>query len=131
MQTKLSEWNRNPSDTIKEINRLKHQVNNVTGISGNPKIIGISTNEVMNIRRINGNVGRFTNDFVDKSLTLIWNINIHKLKIWMNNKKEWMEANNTKKKTLPKNINQSQQISTDLHQANRTQRKWCVPSTHR
>ena len=71
MQTKLSEGNRNPADTIKEINRLKHQINNVTGISCNPKIIGMSTNEVMNIRRINGNVGRFTTDFVDKSLTLI------------------------------------------------------------
>ena len=51
LQTELFEANRNSVENIKEINRLKHQLNIDTGINGTPNIIDVSINEDMNIRR--------------------------------------------------------------------------------
>ena len=51
LQTELFEANRNSVENIKEINRLKHQLNNDTDINGTPNIIDVRINEDMNIRR--------------------------------------------------------------------------------
>ena len=48
LQTELSEANRKSAENIKEINRLKHQINKDTDINGTPNIIDVS------IRRNNG-----------------------------------------------------------------------------
>ena len=64
MQTKLSQANRKLAENIKEISRLKHQVNNDANINGTPNIIDVSINEDINIRRKNVNIERFIDDFV-------------------------------------------------------------------
>ena len=65
MQTKLSEANKKSTEEIKEINRLKHQINNDTDINGKSNITDVSIDEDMNIRMNNGNDERFIDDFVD------------------------------------------------------------------
>ena len=64
MQTKLSQANRKLAENIKEISRLKHQINNDANINGTPNIIDVSINEDINIRRKNVNIERFIDDFV-------------------------------------------------------------------
>ena len=63
MQIELSKANRKSAENIKEIGRLKHQINKDTDISGTPNILDVSINED-NIRRNNGNGDRFIDDFV-------------------------------------------------------------------
>ena len=65
MQTELSEANRKLAGNIKEINRLKHQINKDTDINGKPNTIDVSINEDINIMRNNGNDERFIDEFVD------------------------------------------------------------------
>ena len=64
MQTKLSQANKKLAENIKEISRLKHQINNDANINGTPNIIDVSINEDINIRRKNVNIERFIDDFV-------------------------------------------------------------------
>ena len=64
MQTKLSQANRKLAENIKEISRLKHQINKDANINGTPNIIEVSINEDINIRRKNVNIERFIDDFV-------------------------------------------------------------------
>ena len=61
----LSEANRKSVETIKEINRLRHQINKDTDINGTPNIKDVSIDEDINIRRNNGSGKRFIDDFVD------------------------------------------------------------------
>ena len=42
------------AENIKEINRLKHQINKDTDINGKPNTINVSINEDINIMRNNG-----------------------------------------------------------------------------
>ena len=72
MRAKLSEANRKSTESIKEINRLKHQINKGTGINGTSNITDVIVDEDNNIRRSNGNDERLIDDFVDfkKSVTL-------------------------------------------------------------
>ena len=65
MQTELSEANRKLAENIKEINRLKHQINKDTDIKGKPNAIYVSISENINIKRNNGNDERFIDEFVD------------------------------------------------------------------
>ena len=51
MQTELSEANRKLAGNIKEINRLKHQINKVTYINGKPNTIDVSINEDIKIMK--------------------------------------------------------------------------------
>ena len=60
MQTELAEANRKLVENIKEINKLKHQINK--DASNN---IDVSINENINIRRNNSNGKRFIDEFVD------------------------------------------------------------------
>ena len=55
MQTELSKANRKLAENIKEINRLKHQINKDTDINGKPNTIDVSINEDINIMRNNCN----------------------------------------------------------------------------
>ena len=64
METELSDVNRKPAEKIKEINRLKHQINKDTDINGTPNVIDVSIDEDINIRRNNGNDERFIDDFI-------------------------------------------------------------------
>ena len=64
MQTELSDANRKPAEKIKEINRLKHQINKDTDINGTPNVIDVSIDEDINIRKNNGNDERFIDDFI-------------------------------------------------------------------
>ena len=64
MQTKLSQANRKLAENIKEISRLKHQINNDANINRTPNIIDVSINEDINIRRKNVNIEHFIDDFV-------------------------------------------------------------------
>ena len=75
MQTKLSEANRKSTEEIKEINRLKHQINNDTDINGKSNITDVSIDEDMNIRMNNGNDERFIDDFVNFVTLEFQNIN--------------------------------------------------------
>ena len=61
----LSEANRKSVEKIKEINRLRHQINKDTDINGTPNIKDVSIDEDINIRRKNGSGKRFIDDFVD------------------------------------------------------------------
>ena len=61
MQTELSKAKRKLAKKIKEINRLKHQINKDTDINGSPNIIDVR----IDVMRINGNDECFINDFVD------------------------------------------------------------------
>ena len=61
----LSEANRKSVEKIKEINRLRHQINKDTDINGTPNIKDVSIDEDINIRRNNGSGKRFIDDFVD------------------------------------------------------------------
>ena len=63
MQIELSKANRKSAENIKEIDRLKHQINKDTDINGTPNILDVSINED-NIRRNNGNGDRFIDDFI-------------------------------------------------------------------
>ena len=65
MQTELPEANRKLAENIKEINRLKHQINKNTDINGKPNTIDMNINEDINIMRNNGNDERFIDEFVD------------------------------------------------------------------
>ena len=67
MQIELSEANENLAENIKEINRLKAEINKDTGIdiNGKPNTIGASINEDINIIRNNGNDKRSIDEFVD------------------------------------------------------------------
>ena len=51
METELSEANRKLAGNIKEINRLKHQINKDTYINGKPNTIDVSINEDIKITR--------------------------------------------------------------------------------
>ena len=107
MQTELSEANRKSAENIKEINRLKHQINRDTDINGTTNIIDVSIDENINIRRNNGNDECFIDDFVafKKFVTLKFqNINqkIANLKDQYpqgntrnEQQEEWKEANNS------------------------------------
>ena len=64
MQTELFEANRKLAENIKEINRLKHQINKDTDINSKPNTIDVSINEDINITRNNGNDERFIDEFV-------------------------------------------------------------------
>ena len=112
MQTKLFEANRKLAENIKEINRLKHQINKDTHINGTPNIIDVSINEDINIRRNNLNDERFIDEFANfkKFVTLefqninqkIANLNMKDQYPQGNNKKneqqeEWKEANSSSK----------------------------------
>ena len=55
IQTELSEANRKLVGNIKEINRLKNQINKDTDINSQPNILDVSINEDINIMRSNGN----------------------------------------------------------------------------
>ena len=44
MQTELSKANRKLAESIKEINRLQHQINRDTDINGKPNTIAVSIN---------------------------------------------------------------------------------------
>ena len=72
MRTKLPEANRKSTERIKEINRLKHQINKDTDINGTSSIIDVIVDQDNNIRRSNCNDKRFIDDFVDfkKSVAL-------------------------------------------------------------
>ena len=59
MQTELSEANRKLAENIKEINRLKYQINKDTDINGKPNTVDASINEDINIMRNNRNDKRF------------------------------------------------------------------------
>ena len=63
---------RKSAENIKEINRLKHQINKNTDINGAPNIIDVTIDEDINIWRSNGNDERFIDVFIDfkKFLTL-------------------------------------------------------------
>ena len=67
MQIELSEANENLAENIKEINRLKPEINKDTGIdiNGKPNTIDVSINEDINIMRNNGNDKRSIDEFVD------------------------------------------------------------------
>ena len=65
MQTELSEANRKLAENIKEINRLKHQINKDTSINSKPNTIDVSIIEDINIMRNNGNDERFIDESVD------------------------------------------------------------------
>ena len=67
MQIELSEANENLAENIKEINRLKAEINKDTGIdiNGKPNTIDASINEDINIIRNNGNEKRSIDEFVD------------------------------------------------------------------
>ena len=65
MQTELPEANRKLAENIKEINRLKHQINKNTDINGKPNTKDVSINEDINIMRSNGNNERFIDEFVE------------------------------------------------------------------
>ena len=64
MQEKLSESNRKSAENIKEINKLK-QISQDTNIKGTPNIIDVNIDGDINVRRNNGNDGRFIEDSVD------------------------------------------------------------------
>ena len=72
MRTKLPEANRKSTERIKEINRLKHQINKDTDINGTSSIIDVIVDQDNNTRRSNCNDERFIDDFVDfkKSVAL-------------------------------------------------------------
>ena len=65
MQTELSKAYRKLAENIKEVNRLKHQINKDTDINGKPNIIDVSNDENINIMRNNVNDERFIDEFVD------------------------------------------------------------------
>ena len=65
MQTELAEANRKLVENIKEINKLKHQINKDADINGTSNNIDVSINENINIRRNNSNGKRFIDEFVD------------------------------------------------------------------
>ena len=65
MQTELSEAYRKLAENIKEVNRLKHQINKDTDINGKPNTIDVSNDEDINIMRNNVNDERFIDEFVD------------------------------------------------------------------
>ena len=81
------------------MNRLKHQTNNDTDIDGTPNVIDVSIDENMNIRRNNGNNGRFIDDFVDfkKHVTLEFQ-NINQKTTNLNMKDQYPQANNWNEK---------------------------------
>ena len=58
-QTELSKANRKSAEKIKEINRLKHQINNDTDINGTPNIIDVSIDKV--IKKSSGRTMVMTN----------------------------------------------------------------------
>ena len=115
MRAKLSEANRKSTESIKEINRLKHQINKGTGINGTSNITDVIVDEDNNIRRSNGNDERLIDDFVDfkKSVTLDFqNINQKIANLNMKDQypqgntlneqqEEWKEANNSSKINRP------------------------------
>ena len=53
MQTESSETNRKLAENIKEINRLKHQINQDTYINNKPNTVDVTINEDINIMRNN------------------------------------------------------------------------------
>ena len=53
MQTESSETNRKLAENIKEINRLKHQINQDTYINNKPNTVDVNINEDINIMRNN------------------------------------------------------------------------------
>ena len=65
MQTELAEANRKLVENIKEINKLKHQINKDADINGTSNNIDVSINENINVRRNNSNGKRFIDEFVD------------------------------------------------------------------
>ena len=65
IQTELSEANRKLAGNIKEINRLKNQINKDTDINSQPNILHVSINEDINIMRSNGNDEHFIDEFAD------------------------------------------------------------------
>ena len=111
MQTELSEANRKLAENIKEINRLKHQINKDTDINGKPNTIDMSINEDINIMRNNGNDERFIDEFVDfKKFVTVEFQNINQKIANLNMKdqysqgntlneqqEEWKEAHNSSK----------------------------------
>ena len=107
MQTELSEANRKLAENIKEINRLKHQINKTTDINDTANIIDVS----IKVRRDNSNDKHFIDDFVNfkKCVTLEFqNINQKIANLNMKDQypqgntlneqqEEWKEANNSSK----------------------------------
>ena len=111
MQTELSKAYRKLAENIKEVNRLKHQINKDTDISGKPNTIDVSNDEDINIMRNNVNDERFSDEFVDFKKFIAVEFQNIKQKIANLNKKdqypqantlneqqeEWKEAHNSSK----------------------------------
>ena len=94
MQTELSEANRKLAENIKEINRLKHQINKDTDINGKPNTIDVSINEDINIMRNNGNDERFIDEFVDfKKFVTVEFQNINQKIANLNMKDQYSQGN--------------------------------------
>ena len=95
MQTELSEANRKLAENIKEINRLKHQINKDTDINGKPNTIDVSINEDINIMRNNGNDECFIDEFVDfKKFVTVGFQNINQKIVNLNMKDQYPQRNN-------------------------------------
>ena len=96
MQTELSEAYRKLAENIKEVNRLKHQINKDTDINGKPNTIDVSIDEginiiyefvlLMNLLILRNLLPWSFKTSNGKLLTLIKNINILKQTLSMNNK---------------------------------------------
>ena len=94
MQTELPEANRKLAENIKEINRLKHQINKDTDINGKPNTIDVSINEDINIMRNNGNDERFIDEFVDfKKFVTVEFQNINQKIANLNMKDQYSQGN--------------------------------------
>ena len=81
MQTESSKANRKLAENIKEINRLKHQINKDTDINGKPNTIDVSINEDINIMRNNGNDERFLMNLLILRNLLPWSFKISTRKL--------------------------------------------------
>ena len=94
MQTELFEANRKLAENIKEINRLKHQINKDTDINGKPNTIDVSINEDNNIMRNNGNDECFIDEFVDfKKFVTVGFQNINQKIVNLNMKDQYPQEN--------------------------------------
>ena len=94
MQTELSEAYRKLAENIKEVNRLKHQINKDTDINGKPNTIDVSDDEDINIMRNNVNDERLIDEFVDfKKFVTVEFQNIKQKIANLNKKDQYPQAN--------------------------------------
>ena len=114
MQTKSSKANRKLAENIKEINRLKHQINKDTDINGKPNTTDVSINEDINIMRNNGNEERFIDEFVDfnKFVTVEFQ-NINQKIANLNMKDQYPQGNT---------LNEQQEEWKDAHNSSKINR---------